>query len=393
MLYRRFGRTELQMPVFTCGGMRFQHSWQDEKPTEESQKNLEATVEHALELGSNHIETARGYGTSEEQLGLILPRLPRQKIIVQTKVGPSKEVTEFKAKFEKSMSLLKLDYIDLFSVHGINNRELLDQSVRTGGCLDAALEFKKQGRVRHIGFSTHASDTQVISDACKDGRFDYVNLHYYYVNTVHGSAIEAARAQDMGVFIISPNDKGGLLYKPPEKLCKLTAPLSPMVFNNLWCLLHDNIHTLSIGPSRPSDFDEHIKTLQYLKGDQGKELAQRIETNLREEMERVLGREWMETWHVGLPRWEQAPQQVNLYEVVRLYNYAKALDMVEYGKMRYNLLGNGGHWFPGFRVDKLEGMDLTKAFPDSPHATRLPEVLREAHEMLKGEEVKRLSTS
>jgi predicted aldo/keto reductase-like oxidoreductase len=67
--------------------------------------------------------------------------------------------------------------------------------------------------------------------------------------------------------------------------------------------------------------------------------------------------------------------------------------MIEYGKMRYNLLGNGGHWFPGYRADKLEGMDLSNAFPMSPHAAQLPQVLREAHEMLKGEEVKRLSTS
>jgi uncharacterized protein len=393
MLYRRFGRTELQMPVFTCGGMRFQHSWKDERPTEESQRNLETTVERALELGMNHIETARGYGTSEQQLGRILPRLPRQKMVVQTKVNPAVDTKEFRQNFEKSMSLLKLEYIDLFSIHGVNDRERLEQAIRPGGCLAAAMKFKKQGRVKHIGFSTHAADTQVIIDACNDGRFDYVNLHWYFVNTVHWPAIQAARAKDMGVFIISPNDKGGLLYKPSEKFCKLTAPLSPMVFNDLWCLSHEEVHTLSIGASRPSDFDEHIKTLQYLKSDHGMELLQRVEGNLRAEMERVLGREWLETWHLGLPRWEEAPGQVNVFEVVRLYNCVKALDMIEYGKMRYNLLGNGGHWFPGYRADKLDGMDLSNAFPKSPHAAKLPHVLREAHQMLKGEEVKRLSES
>jgi hypothetical protein len=166
-----------------------------------------------------------------------------------------------------------------------------------------------------------------------------------------------------------------------------------MVFNDLWCLSHDDVHTLSIGAARPSDLDEHIKTIQYLKSEHGKELLERIEGNLKAEMERVLGREWLETWDFGLPRWEEAPGQVNVFEVVRLYNFAKALDMIEYGKMRYNLLGNGGHWFPGFRADKLEGLDLSNAFPASPHAAKLPQVLREAHEMLKGDEVKRLSTS
>src|SRR2546427_445899 len=64
MEYRRFGRTELRMPVFSCGGMRYQYKWQDVAPDEvppDNQKNLEATIQRALELGINHIETARGY--------------------------------------------------------------------------------------------------------------------------------------------------------------------------------------------------------------------------------------------------------------------------------------------------------------------------------------------
>ena len=76
MKYRRFGRTELQMPVISCGGMRYQFKWQDVEPKEippDNQANLEATIRRALELGINHIETARGYGSSEMQLGKILP--------------------------------------------------------------------------------------------------------------------------------------------------------------------------------------------------------------------------------------------------------------------------------------------------------------------------------
>src|SRR5438552_952429 len=98
MKYRRFGRTELAMPVLSCGGMRYQFKWQDVKPNEippENQANLEATIQRAFELGINHIETARGYGSSEMQLGNILPRLPRDKIIVQTKIGPREDPRDF----------------------------------------------------------------------------------------------------------------------------------------------------------------------------------------------------------------------------------------------------------------------------------------------------------
>lgn len=88
---RRFGKTELQMPVITCGGMRFIQSWNDtpadrKSVTKECQTNLEATIRYGLELGINHIETARGYGTSEYQMGKLLPSLPRDELIIQTKI-------------------------------------------------------------------------------------------------------------------------------------------------------------------------------------------------------------------------------------------------------------------------------------------------------------------
>ena len=102
------------MPVFSCGGMRYQESWQDmppEKIPEANQRNLEATIRRSLEVGINHIETARGYGTSEMQLGRILPTIPRDQLIVQTKVAPAGDGTEFLQTFEKKKSqlLVQLD--------------------------------------------------------------------------------------------------------------------------------------------------------------------------------------------------------------------------------------------------------------------------------------------
>ena len=142
MEYRRFGKTELHMPVISCGGMRYQESWKDSDPiSDASQKNLEACIRRAIEVGINHIETARGYGTSEEQLGRILPSLPREKILVQTKVGPRAEVKQFQAEFDKSMRLLQLDYVDIFSFHGINNQEKLDYTLR---CLETAQRWKME---------------------------------------------------------------------------------------------------------------------------------------------------------------------------------------------------------------------------------------------------------
>lgn len=184
MRYRRFGRTGLQMPVISCGGMRYQYKWQDVPENEvppANQNNLEATVHRALDLGINHIETARGYGSSEMQLGAVLPSLPRDRIIVQTKVAPHATAEEFLKTFDKSMKYLRLEMVDLFALHGINNRQLLEWSLQKHGCLAAARRLQREGRIRFLGFSTHAT-TDIILEAVKTDEFDYVNVHWYFVN-------------------------------------------------------------------------------------------------------------------------------------------------------------------------------------------------------------------
>jgi predicted aldo/keto reductase-like oxidoreductase len=393
MHYRRFGRTELQMPVFSCGGMRYQQSWDDIAPQaveEAGQRNVEATILRALAQGINHLETARGYGSSELQLGYILPKLPREKLIVQTKVAPCATAREFRETFDQSMHYLQLGDVDLLSIHGINNAELLDWTLRPGGCLDAARQLQREGRCRFIGFSTHAT-TDLILRAIETGEFDYVNLHWYFVNDYHWPAVEAAARQDMGVFIISPTDKGGLLQSPPEKMRQLCAPLSPIAFNDLYCLARPEVHTLSIGAARPSDFDEHVAALDHYE-DLAATIAP-ITARLGAEIIRIHGEEWAACWMEGLPNYLEVPGQVNVPEIVRLWHFAKALDLVEWGRMRYNLMGNAGHWFPGANAGKFDPAAVQLACGCSPFAERIPGILTEAHALLHGAPQKRLSQS
>lgn len=390
---KRFGRTEVEMPVLTCGGMRYQQGWDDLEPNKidpKVQQNLEECIHYALDHGINHIETARGYGPSEMQLGWVLPRIERDKLLVQTKIGVKETAEEFLDVFETSMNNLKLEYVDFISIHGINLPEHIEKCTKKGGCIDAVRRLQKDGRVRFCGFSTHAGP-EVVIPACETGEFDYVNLHWYFIyDQLHWPLVEVANKMDMGVFIISPNDKGGMLYNPPPKMSALCDPLSPMQWNDLYCLSRPEVHTLSIGASKPSDFDAHIKAVTDYWMDP---IVAQIEKRIKASLDQELGADWMANWYKHLPHYSETPGQINVREVLRLWTFHKGLDLTEFARMRYNLLGNAQHWFPGQKAIDLDSYDWA-CLAKNPFGAKIPLIMKEAHLLFNNEKgARRLSES
>ncbi len=106
----RFGKTGINISRVTCGGMRLQQAWGPsitsmDQVTPECQANVVAILRQAINHGINHIETARGYGCSELQLGVALEELfaegfvKREDLIIQTKVNPFDTAEEFRKVF------------------------------------------------------------------------------------------------------------------------------------------------------------------------------------------------------------------------------------------------------------------------------------------------------
>jgi predicted aldo/keto reductase-like oxidoreductase len=391
---RRFGRTGLAMPVLSLGGMRFQQSWTDLPAAEikaESQANLRAVLERAVAAGMHHIETARHYGSSERQLGWLLAEVPDPQRILQTKVPPQADAQAFERELATSFERLGVERVDLLAIHGINLREHLEHTLRPGGCLAVARRWQAEGRVGSIGFSTHAP-LPLIEEAIASDAFDYVNLHWYYIRQDNLPAIEAAAAHDMGVFVISPTDKGGHLHTPSARLLELCSPLHPIVFNDLFCLQCPQVHTLSLGAARPADLDLHLQAVGLL--DQADGLLQPILERLEQARRQTLGDGWLASWAEGLPEWQSTPGQLNLPVLLWLHNLLEAWDLESFARARYGLLGNGGHWFPGANADGLDHevseAQLRAVLAGSPWAERIPGILRGLRQRLGGQAVKRL---
>ncbi len=394
---RRFGRTELAMPVLSLGGMRFQQSWSDLEAnviTQEAQRTVETTLQRAVELGFHHVETARHYGSSERQLGWALPHSPDRNRILQTKVPPRDDPALFEAELELSLERLSVQRIELLAIHGISRLDHLEQTLRLGGCMEVVRRWQREGRIDHVGFSTHA-ETSVIEAAINSDAFDYVNLHWYYIRQDNEPALVAAQRHDMGVFIISPTDKGGHLHTPSRLLKQLCAPLHPIVFNDLFCLSDPRVHTISVGASRPSDLDLHLEAVRQL--DTAEALIAPIQNRLQTQALQALGEPWLMTWREGLPHWKDTPGGINLTVLLWLHNLIEAWDLESYAKARYGILGHAGHWAPGANADALDQSvsetDLRAVLNQSPWAETIPGLLRDLKERVGGVPQERLSSA
>jgi len=374
MEYRRFGKTEELISVITLGGMRFKHGWTPPRNhlPKDSIEHCISTTRMALDLGINHIETAHGYMKSELLFGHALKELgvPRKQFKMMTKGAPMSG-DETRRLVEEQLEALGLDYVDFYGWHGINNKELLKIAVEKNGPVETLHRLKDEGLIRHVGFSTHAP-LDTILDAMQTGLFSFINLHYYYFFQRNLPAVQLAEKMDMGVFIISPNEKGGMLFRPSEKVKNLCKPLTPIVFNGRFCLSHPQVTTLSMGIHEPKHFPQNLAILN--RGNYSNSELSKVKAEMDAPLTKVSG--LCTLCHECLP----CPENINIPEVLRFRNLTEGYDMLNYGRFRYNMFEGQGHWFPGtFAFHCTECGDC---LPRCPENLNIPTLLMETHKKL-----------
>jgi len=435
----RFGKTELQMPIVTLGCMRFQQSWNRGKADtvldisqvkDDCQENLVEILRYAYQCGVRHIETAKGYGSSQLQLGFALKQLfdsgeiKREDLIIQTKLPVGSTPAAYRDQILASIKLLQLDYIDLFGVHGVNFQSDYDTLFDNpkGNSCEALTELKQKGKIRHVGFSTHGP-AKFIRKVIETDFFDYINLHYQWCGSYTASGdledagnlanVRLAHEKDMGIFIISVYDKGGKLYMPSNKLRDLCLPdMEPMTYGSVWLWQHEMFdaqkapaHTFTVGAARPSDLDQPIISALALAGEKSTandlaERRERVTTRLNQAMVDALGQEWMDTWNKGLLNAHDSKYQTHHTGLVWCYNLIKGWGMIDFAKDRYGpmenflknwsadktkeenmkKLGGGFGWMPGVAV--TSSLDYTPDFVNCPdeNKERLMEAIHFVHE-------------
>lgn len=302
---------------------------------------------------------------------MALRSIDRDQIFLTTKLPPSLNAAQTDQFINESLQRLQVDSIDSIGIHGLNTWEHLDWV--QNGCIKAIQSAIADGRVRHVGFSTHGA-LDLILAAIETNLFEFVNLHYSFFFQRNEAAIELAHQKDMGVFIISPADKAGMLHTPPQTLSDLCAPFSPLELNYRFLLSDRRITTLSVGAAK-------LEELNLPDLDKDLSIEEAID---RLNARKAIDPDQCSQCYACLP----CPESIHIPEVLRLRNLATAYDMTSFGEYRYRMFENAGHWFPGNKANRCT--DCGDCLPRCPEQLDIPKLLRETHDRLNGKPGRRL---
>ena len=364
MTCRPFGQGP-KVSVFTLGLMR----------ALASPLQLRQVVARALAIGINHFETAPSYGPSQIYLGQALAALavPRNRYVITSKLLPGMDKEQGLAVVRATLRQLRLDRLDQLAVHGINRAEHLHWALHGPGA-DILTACQVEGLAGQVGFSSHGSP-ELVEQAMASGRFGFCSLHLHLLNPAMMPLAHQALAAGMGVMAISPADKGGRLFEPPDLLRQQCAPFDPLELAYRWLLGH-GISTMTMGAAQPSDL-VWAQRLAHV-GEGMPPMVAAAAERLEQARQQRLQDTFCGQCRCCLP----CPEGIDIPALLRLRNLRLGHEMVAFCEERYGLIGQAGHWLPMVR-----GNGCTRCgdcLPRCPRHLEIPDLLQHTHELLQG---------
>ena len=303
MQYRTLGRSGLKVSVIGFGGLPIQRVSFDE---------ARDIVNKALDLGMNFFDTARGYTDSESKLGQVLAIRRSEAVIATKSMSRTKEAMA--EDIQISLQQMGVDYIDLYQFHNVKTKEELDQIFSPGGALEALLEAKKEGIVKHIGITSHIPD--VLKDAVKAAEIETIQFPFNAVEAANGEELLAlAESANTGVIVMKPLAGGAITQADLALRFILDYPVSSIIPGM------DSVEQVAanaeIGESGRPLTDEELSALKKETDQLGTTFCRRCEYC------------------------QPCPQNINIPLVFLLESYYTRYNMKDWAKERYKGMAVG----------------------------------------------------
>lgn len=196
----RLGKTNMLVNKLGFGGI----------PIQRVSENDVIDIVNALEeKGINFIDTARGYTVSENYLGKALKN-KRDKFILATK-SMSRTYLDMKRDIELSLKNLNTTYIDLYQFHNVKSMDEFNLIMSDNGAYKALKEAKDEGKVLHIGLTSHSYD--FLMEIIEDFPFEAIQFPFNIVESSSYDLFLKAKENDIGTIVMKPLAGGAINNK------------------------------------------------------------------------------------------------------------------------------------------------------------------------------------
>ena len=244
-------------------------------PQKDEKIDIEQTkimVDKFLEAGFTYFDTAWAYAGSEDAIRqALVERYPREKFQLATKNAAwinCKTREEAIAQFETSLKQTGAGYFDFYLLHnlGEGRTKFFDDF----DMWNWILEMKKQGKIKHAGFSFHSTPEELDKILTDHPEMEFVQLQINYADWKNPAiqsraCYEVARKHGKPVIIMEPV-KGGMLANPPEKVKEVFEKANPDVSIASWAIKFaanlDGVITVLSGMSNIEQMEDN---LSYMK--------------------------------------------------------------------------------------------------------------------------------